>query len=442
MAFLPTTPALAAVAVRRRGHRPRPPPTAGQRPADAAARRGAALPPSARLPGGGGSGGGGVGGGGGGVGGSPLPRVAAAVAVGVLALGVAAYAGRAPLTAAALSRAVGADVRVGDVEVDWWPRRDADGVMEAPATAATVTAAGPPAAAGAASRRWPPPPTPPAARPALGGPVVGLRDVVLSDGEGRVTARVPSVRVRLGRDAAADGRGGRVADVELLRPHAYLVLDAQTRGAGNWGKLAAAAEAARVAAGAPRADGDGRSRAGGAAGDGGSPPPPVRRVAAGAVPTFAGVRLRSLAFPDGADLSVATSVPRSTRSLSGTAAEAAGTDLSGAGRPLLCAPVHVPAVTLDVPDGASVAAIEVRLAEAAFGALARAGVDEVAAAATAAGLPPPAELAAAVRASLRSAAGVRGEEAVAAARESIRHWRGWRGGVDAQDHPRSEAATR
>ncbi|KAK1869898.1 hypothetical protein I4F81_012363 [Pyropia yezoensis] len=445
MAFLPT-PLIAMAAVRRRGHAPSPNGRAGTPPPRTP------LSPIARaLPGGGGGGS------------SPLPRVAAGVLAGLLTLGVVTYAGRASLTSAVLSRAVGADVQVGAVEVDLWPRRDeaggGDGDEGAPPATTTAAAAAADADAsqsGSSAKAWAPSPLPPPTlpRPSLSGPVLGLRDVVLSDGAGRVAARVPAVRVRFGRDgdaaagAAAGERGAgrraaRVADVELLRPQAYLILDAPSLGSSNWGKLAAAAAAARFAAGSP-ADDDGRSPGSrGAAGAGpsaaaaaGATTAAAAPAVARAAPTFAGVRLRSVAFHGGVDLSVATSVPLSSRSspsssAAAAAAAAAGADLRAAGRPLLPAPLHLPAATLAGADCTSVGAVEARLTAAAGSALARAGLDGVAAAAAAGGVPP--EVAAAVGATLRSAVGVGGDEARAALDAARAKIRQWKGGVDAVD---------
>ncbi|GAB0493340.1 hypothetical protein MMPV_004620 [Pyropia vietnamensis] len=400
------------------------------------------LPPYARvLPGSGG--GSGSGGGNGGGGGSPLPRVTAGVLAGLLTLGVVTYAGRASLMSAVLSRAVGAEVQVAAVEVDWLPRRGdpAGGGAPAATTSATTSAAAPSTnrsdlPAESVSPPLPPPPRT-QLRPALSGPVVGLRDVVLTDAEGRVAARVPAVRVRFGWDVAdaaagvAAGAGERghrpatVADVELLRPHAYLILDAPTLRSTNWGKLAAAASAARSAKGSTPTDGAKREQGGGTAAN--DVVPTTAAAVARDPPTFAGVRLRSVAFVDGADLSVATSVHPSR--LSATAATVADADLGDSVRLLLPAPVHLPAATLDATDFRSLAAVEARLTTTAGVALARSALGGVAAAAAAAagGVPPE------VGATLRSAVGVGSDEArhaLDAARAKIRQWKG---GADAVD---------
>lgn len=231
--------------------------------------------------------------GGGGGGRSVLPAALAATAVTAAAAGTTAYVCRARLASVVASRVVGARIVVGavDIDVDLLGRRR----RRLRRARADVGAGG-----GADEREEE------RRRGGGGGPAVGVRDVVLYDDADRVALRVPALRVQLSTDDGGTAVGaarGRVMDVDVVRPHAFLIFDNLLLTRSNWGGLAAAA--AKRFGGAEEADAPP------------PPPPPSRRGHRGvppraAAPTDApapgGVRLRRVRLADGADLSVTSSV--------------------------------------------------------------------------------------------------------------------------------------
>jgi len=359
---------------------------------------------------------------------APLPRrIAAGVAVGVLAVSVSAYAARAPLASVALSRAAGADVHVGDVDIDWFGGGDD---LTVAADGAAGTGGGGGGGGGGDGDAAPPVRRP---RPKRTGPAVGFRDVVLTDDAGRVALRIPAARVIVDRSAAGSG-GGRVADVELLRPHAYLILDNRSGSASNWRTLAATSAATRFAAG--RGDGGvaaaDAAAAAAAAAAARSSPSAAATAAVPVPPTVAGVRLRSLVLCGGADVSVATSVPRVALPGSGGGA---GTPRRGPGRPLLPAPVHVAEVALSPEELASIGLVERRVSSAVARALSTVGFRMSAITGNAGGgggggLGRPPDVVGSVGGALRSAAEGGGGAARAAARGTLQQWKDGVGAID------------
>lgn len=345
---------------------------------------------------------------GGGGGRSLLPQALAATALTAAAAGTTAYVCRAPLASAVASRAAGARIVVGGVDIDidlLGRRRRRLDRLRRRADAGDAGDADPGGPADERHRQ-------------SGGPAIGVRDVVLYDDSDRVALRLPAVRVQLSKEdgqtgtaggAAAAVRGGHVMDVDVVRPHAFLIFDNLVLTRSNWGSLAAAA-ARRFGGGEaaappppprPLPPPSSRTSTVGRRGHRGAPPP----AAPASAPAPGGVRLRRVRLADGADLSVTSSV------LGANGVSAAPPPSSG--RPLLPSTVHVSEVAISPADVTSLAALEAVVAALAARAFATTG--------TRRGLP--SGVGAAVKAYVRAAAVQGTAGARAAARGHLRRVR-------------------
>ncbi|GAB0489416.1 hypothetical protein MMPV_000635 [Pyropia vietnamensis] len=273
---------------------------------------------------------------------SVLPKALAGTALFAAAAGTTAYVCRARLASAAASRIVGARIVVGAVDLDLdllGRRRRRLGSLRRRVHTGDTEAGGAPGGE----------------RFGHSGPAVGVRDVVLYDDSGRVALRLPAVRVQVSKDndeagtvgpAATTGRGGPVMDVDVVRPHAFLIFDNLVLTRSNWATLAAAA--------AKRFGGQGKTAHSRPPRSSPTPTvarrghrgtrPPARPTDA---PTPGGVRLRRVRLADGADLSVTSSVLGATEAAT-----------LSSGHPLLPSTVHVSEVAISPADVTSLAALE------------------------------------------------------------------------------------
>lgn len=273
---------------------------------------------------------------------SVLPKVLAGTALLAAAAGTTAYVCRARLASAAASRIVGARIVVGgvDFDIDLLGRRRRRRLR----SLRRRVDAGDAHAGGAPERE----------RLYHVGPAVGVRDVVLYDDNDRVALRLPAVRVQVSKDndeagtagpAAMAGRGS-VMDVDVVRPHAFLIFDNLMLTRSNWATLATPAATRRrgeAKTAPPRTPPSSSTPTVTRRGHRGARPPDARTEA----PAPGGVRLRLVRLVDGADLSVTSSV---------LGANGAATISSG--RPLLPSTVHVSEVVISPADVTSLATLE------------------------------------------------------------------------------------